>query len=225
MASSYSAEKEPHRKLRLEAKDYLGSLGFYVSESPYHLVLEGAMSDRISWIDDPTAFDIRFEPDGVAVHRDDKDILFKWEIKTHKSRKGDDMCIEAYQLMKLAMAAQRGARCLYIYRNDNTGDEAGFWVQDTPWIELFMIPERFEGEEGDWYKKLCYDEMKGVLNIGDIRRNVKSQGSGYPFYIIRHWVVEGLPHWKDLIKRELIERAGWNFLNSAAERKGNEIKA
>jgi hypothetical protein len=184
--------------LENDVKEYLDTLDYDIGELTYHNVLPEQMIKRLRVLNDPTSLCIRTRADRIAVRRIDPPATFYWEAKTHDGSEWHNMAIEAIPLINHIKEAESKVRCLYVYRDDNLEKpiEVGFWVADMPPINKAIIPNRWNGEEAEYFK----EEIGKYLNPRKMIVGTNPKGTGDPFAVINEYYLRALPHWTDLIQ-------------------------
>jgi len=189
-----------HAQLEADVKAYAEKLGFIVPRSlTYHDVMPEDEEKLLRGCYDPTSIIVRTRADRLAVNPHTR-TSFKWEAKTHGPSKSQNMAIEAIPLaMHITSARMFGTRCLYAYRDDKRGLEAGFWVDETPLPEKLWIPDNTRYDE-------ARERASAVLGYAfpkvPHQRCEFKRGSGAPFVVIAIEEVEKLPSWRDILKGE-----------------------
>ena len=192
--------EEEHIKLQNEVGEYLQSLGFWIDSATYHDRLAKERADHLSGIYSLTALYIRGRADRIAVHST-RNVVFEWEIKTHKSPDKTDMSFEALPFMHHVQQGQLGVKCLYIYRNPfpNQILDIGFWIHDMPPIEAILIPDN------PYYSSETHALIEETAQklLFRTNRTRPTKGSNDPFALVEEKYVRCLPHWKNLILEAL----------------------
>jgi hypothetical protein len=156
--------------------------------------------NRLQRIYSPTALIVRHRPDSIAVHKR-RPCSFLWEAKTKGSEPPKDEAINLDLVTLIANAdVNTGGRFLFIHRNQHTGCEVGFWMDELPPVSEVTIPAIKWAHRPikHWYhwaaKKLFPEITISTRNTG---------GSNDPFVKIYSEVVLRLPHWTVLVEAEL----------------------
>jgi len=158
---------------------------------------EAEKNKRLLQIFTPTALYERTIRDLLVIHKE-KDIVLQTEIKTHKSKRKNDMCLEMVPLYFHIILTKGGVKCLYVYR-DPYGNECGFWCGAIPEIREVYIPQkRWDKDQLKYYEELAAYFQK------EIKRPKAIEGTDDPYIVIDESEVEKLPPWENLI----IERIG-----------------
>lgn len=186
-----------HSELESDASEFMERRGYFVDiKATYHERLPRRIARLLGFRYDPTSLYLRARADRIAVHQT-LPIQFEWEAKTHRSIKYHDMTIEALPLIYHLRKAELGVKCLYIYRDKyfDPVRDIGFWVDQMPPIRMAMIPERWEGDIGDWYFELITRHLPGVR----VQRGGHTAGTDDPFVIIDESYLLDLVDWRQLI--------------------------
>lgn len=202
-----------HSKLEDSFRQELNDLDFLTDDLTYHSKMLPEIKNRLSLIYEPTSLYTRTRADRVAVHKY-YPFVFHFEPKTHDSRKYHDWTIEVYPLaLHKTIAMDYGIRCLYIFYNPFTGDEAAFWSNNIPDLSCVMIPDR-DVNDVNWYENFCIRTFPNtrIQHIGRVN------GSGDPFVIIDQSIVKTLPCGIELVKADLAVFERMERLNNANHR-------
>ncbi len=145
--------------------------------------------------------DFREQTASIAVHKT-RPCSFLWEAKTKGLEPPKDEAINLDLVTLIANAdVNTGGRFLFIHRNQHTGCEVGFWMDQLPPVSEVTIPDAKWAHHPikhwyHWAAKKLFPEIKvSTRNAG---------GSNDPFVKIYSEVVLRLPHWSVLVEDELL---------------------
>lgn len=182
-----------HAKLEADVNEFLHCQGFMTASATYHTVMPKVVCDRLSRIDTPSALYLRGRADRIAIHNTHP-ICFEWEAKTRDPRTSyTNMAIEAFPLAQHIYKAKLGVRILYVYRDEASGIDCGFWAHALPPINRIIVPKRGDG--------IAAYLSQAFPGIGQVRS--ETRGSGDPFVIINFADVQQLGDWQMEIVGEL----------------------
>lgn len=190
-----------HDQLETDVAAYLAQAGYLTGDATYHNVMPHSIKARLTTLYDPTSLYVRYRADRVAVHTTDP-VVFQWEAKTHKTRNMHDLTIALAPLVFHLANAERGVRCLYVYRDAERGYEAGFWAQRgmLPTVREIVWPDNHRREFTPYVNEMQMELGVPVRNIG------RTAGSGEPFVVVDEQVVRYLPDWRLLIDEQNNDR-------------------
>lgn len=175
-----------HKRLECDVSAFLIANDFHVAEATYHSVMPKDVVDRLSRVYTPSALYLRTRADRVAVHKT-LPICFEWECKTRDpSTKYSNLAIEAFPLAQHVYKAKLGVKTLYVYRDEPSGYDCGFWADALPTIERIICPKR-----GDGIAAYLSQAFPGVGLVSQ-----ETRGSGDPFAIINSETVAMLDDWR-----------------------------
>lgn len=203
---------EPHEQLVSDVCRWLDEHGFATCSLAYHDKKASDMTEadkkRFGAIYSPSALIVRHRPDRIAWHKEQV-CSFMWEAKTKrkwpKVREGDEeIVIDLVTLMANANT-QTGAKLLFVHRNQWSGHEIGFWIDELPAVSEVCIPDvKWAGLPiREWYG-WGVDKLFPKVPVS----TRSTSGTNDPFVRIRSEVVYRLPHWTDLITAELADSWG-----------------
>ena len=185
-----------HKEFEDSIVSYLESKGFITESATYHDVMSDSMQNILSSRYSLTLLYLRGRADRIAVHKEIINLEFEWESKTHDSPKWKDLTLEMLPLLHHKIKAAIGVKVLYIIK-DADNCEKGFWIDKLPIIREIHIPNRWTGKP---HEKFFNDFAMSYFPNVNIRKGIKSGGSGDPYIIIDYKTVRTFPDWKTLIE-------------------------
>lgn len=167
-----------HDILQEEITEKMRHYGYIIESMTYHEKMDKGTSSMLGSIYTETALVMRTRADRLCISPDSKD-AFYLEVKTHVSKRYNDMCVEMLPFVShIAMHQGLQTECMYVFRNPHLcSSTRAFWIEDeTPlMVDAVFIPSRFTNQRG-YFESIA----KRFFPYAAIRVT-EANGSGDPF--------------------------------------------